>query len=678
MGLSRRERTPQPGDPQPSPAEQYRALVKRYDDAVQTYQKAAITVTSPEETGKLWLRLGPDLNDLAPRFVALAERYPDDPAAMDALLWVVEKTTSAGDQGENAYSKAVGRAMEILARDRAGDPRLGPLCLKLIAYESPRRDAFLRAIAERSPNRVVKGQATLALAEYLGTKAPHVEMLQNPDAPENLEKMKAMIAAIPGPEAVTNPPITDAAASLRKERESLAQYAPDYLKHLLAADPAAIRRESEQLYGRVIKEFGDVPDVRLDIRPTRETLADVARRSTRPGPSTSPQGMSFRSLEKAYEAAEQSANKLADKFGPNAIGLAVYTAIAPRWADYGPKMWKLAADTPRHPDAYEALLWIIGHPIFFDAREERAATVGMAVDALIRDHLDAIAADLAARNVAKAFNMGSPMPGPHLDRLYRALYERSQSREARGRMGLNLARLLKAEADLAESLAARGTDPDRRAELAIWAPSYLARLRDRGHRRDPPRGRVDPRTGQGRLRRHQIPQRHGADRRNARDGRRSRAGRRPHPRRRPGRARDRRRRRRGQADGPLRFRGKVVVLDFGSHTHCGACRLVYPRLRALVNRYRNRPFVVLGINNNDSRDVLKELEAKGELTWRSWWDGGQPDGPGPITTRWNIHGYPTFIVLDHRGTIRFKDLHPLDVRGFDEAIETLVKAAEKR
>ncbi len=124
------------------------------------------------------------------------------------------------------------------------------------------------------------------------------------------------------------------------------------------------------------------------------------------------------------------------------------------------------------------------------------------------------------------------------------------------------------------------------------------------------------------------------------------------------------------------FRGKVVVLDFGSHTQCGNCRLAYPRLRELVDRYRDRPFVVLGISNNDSREVLKELEAKKEITWRSWWDGGQADGPGPITTRWNIRGYPTFIVLDQAGTIRHKDLHPLDIRSFDEAIEALVKQAE--
>src|SRR5262249_34112895 len=85
--------------------------------------------------------------------------------------------------------------------------------------------------------------------------------------------------------------------------------------------------------------------------------------------------------------------------------------------------------------------------------------------------------DLAARNVAQAFGMGGVIPAPHVDRLYRALYERSPSREARGWMGLNLARFLKVEADLAESFTARGTDPDRRPDLAFLAPSYIERLR---------------------------------------------------------------------------------------------------------------------------------------------------------------------------------------------------------
>ena len=125
------------------------------------------------------------------------------------------------------------------------------------------------------------------------------------------------------------------------------------------------------------------------------------------------------------------------------------------------------------------------------------------------------------------------------------------------------------------------------------------------------------------------------------------------------------------------FRGKVVLLDFGSHEHCGACVAVYPRLRSTLDRLRGRPFVILGINNNDRRDALKEAIAKGEITWRCWWDGDKLDGAGPITTRWNVRGYPTFFLIDHRGVIRSKgDLHPFDAPSFDNAIEVLLKEAE--
>jgi hypothetical protein len=46
------------------------------------------------------------------------------------------------------------------------------------------------------------------------------------------------------------------------------------------------------------------------------------------------------------------------------------------------------------------------------------------------------------------------------------------------------------------------------------------------------------------------------------------------------------------------------------------------------------------------------------------------------TTRWNILGYPTFVVTDHHGMIRYKDLHLATIEGFDGAIEPLLKGAE--
>ena len=94
------------------------------------------------------------------------------------------------------------------------------------------------------------------------------------------------------------------------------------------------------------------------------------------------------------------------------------------------------------------------------------------------------------------------------------------------------------------------------------------------------------------------------------------------------------------------FRGKVVLLDFGSHENCGGCKLVYPLLRSALERWRGRPFVILGINTICRRNTLKEAIARGEITWRCWWEENQADGPGPITTSWNIRGYPD--LLPHR------------------------------
>jgi len=385
-----------------------------------------------------------------------------------------------------------------------------------------------------------------------------------------------------------------------------------------------------------------------------------------------------------FQAAEEKANEAAEAAeaaGRGEAGVKAYIAASPKWADYGPKMWKLAEGAPRSPAAHDALLWILRHHMpMFDAREERGAMVGRAmvgraVDALIRDHLDFIGDNLAARNVSEAFNNGSPMPAPHVDRLYRALYERGRTREIRGRMGLALARHLKGLADLAESLDVRGDDAERRPEILMWDPAFIDRLRRERPKLDREAEaileRVKADYGDVNHVNGTVPieetlavvaDRELTDIRTLAVGQVA-----PEI---TGEDVD------GRPMTLAEFRGKVVLLDFGSHEHCGGCHLVYPRLRTIVDQYRGRPLVVLGVNNNDRRDILVQLKAKGEVTWRCWWDGDREDGPGPITTRWNIRGYPTFIVLDHRGMIRFKDLHPDDVRGFDEAIEPLVKQAE--
>ena len=214
-------------------------------------------------------------------------------------------------------------------------------------------------------------------------------------------------------------------------------------------------------------------------------------------------------------------------------------------------------------------------------------------------------------------------------------------------MGLNLARLLKAEAELAESFAVRGTDPAAPARAGDLGPELYRAARGL---RTPARFRREAESILERVKAEYgdvkylngmvlteetlatVADRELADVRTLAIGQAA-----------PeivGQDVD------GKPMELSEFRGKVVVLDFGSHTHCGACRLAYPRLRALVDRTATGRSSSSGSTTMIARGP-QGARGQGELTWRSWWDGGQPDGPGPITTGWNIRGYPTFIVLDH-------------------------------
>lgn len=103
---------------------------------------------------------------------------------------------------------------------------------------------------------------------------------------------------------------------------------------------------------------------------------------------------------------------------------------------------------------------------------------------------------------------------------------------------------------------------------------------------------------------------------------------------------------------------------------------MYPHERSLVKELANQSFALLGINsdklNSDAdKDKLKQVLQKEAITWRSWIDGSTN---GPIATSWNVEGWPTIYVLDHKGVIRFKD-----VRGprLEQAIVVLLNEQKR-
>ncbi|HBI45766.1 MAG TPA: hypothetical protein DDY78_23375 [Planctomycetales bacterium] len=100
---------------------------------------------------------------------------------------------------------------------------------------------------------------------------------------------------------------------------------------------------------------------------------------------------------------------------------------------------------------------------------------------------------------------------------------------------------------------------------------------------------------------------------------------------------------------------------------------MYAHERSLVKRLEDKPFALVGVNSDVDKDELKKAMEKEHITWRSFWDG--PDGTsGPISTKWNVSGWPTTYVVDAKGVIRFKN-----VRGesMDKAVDQLLKEADK-
>jgi hypothetical protein len=98
---------------------------------------------------------------------------------------------------------------------------------------------------------------------------------------------------------------------------------------------------------------------------------------------------------------------------------------------------------------------------------------------------------------------------------------------------------------------------------------------------------------------------------------------------------------------------------------------MYPHERSLVKRLAGKPFALLGINSDPSKEDLKKIMARENITWRSWWDGGNTEGP--IATKWNVTGWPTIYVLDAKGVIRYKNVREKEL---DKAVDTLLKEIE--
>ncbi len=113
------------------------------------------------------------------------------------------------------------------------------------------------------------------------------------------------------------------------------------------------------------------------------------------------------------------------------------------------------------------------------------------------------------------------------------------------------------------------------------------------------------------------------------------------------------------------YRGKVVVLDFWA-LWCGPCMGLVPHEKELVKRLEGKPFAMIGVDFDGTKEELKKGEQEHGITWRSFHDGQG----GPIGEKWKIRSIPSIYVLDPKGVIRYKDVRE---KKMDEAVDALLK-----
>jgi len=96
-----------------------------------------------------------------------------------------------------------------------------------------------------------------------------------------------------------------------------------------------------------------------------------------------------------------------------------------------------------------------------------------------------------------------------------------------------------------------------------------------------------------------------------------------------------------------------------------------PHEKALVQRMKDRPFALVGINSDGGAEKCREILKREGISWRNVVDG---DTDGPIATAWNVSAWPTIYVLDAKGVIRYRGVRE---EAMDKAVETLLEEIEK-
>ena len=112
--------------------------------------------------------------------------------------------------------------------------------------------------------------------------------------------------------------------------------------------------------------------------------------------------------------------------------------------------------------------------------------------------------------------------------------------------------------------------------------------------------------------------------------------------------------------------GSVRAIVIWAHW-CMWCHDVYEFGRSLKNLSGSRELVLLGINGDGDPNVLNQVIKNEKITWQNWPLASNP----AIAESYPTNRYPTTLIVDQNGMVRYRSLGGVDALSIVQAASTL-------
>ena len=227
--------------PPGTPAEQVKWVIDRQKRLQDNFFKKYKAAKSEAERSAIAEREYPEPDAPARLLMEIAGKHPKDPAAFDALLWVVRSSPRPPNQPDTPFA----RARDALMRDFARHARIGEFC-RILTYENHHTPSveFVREVYEKHPDAAARAQAGLTRAQHLRRNGGFARSLQK-------------------------------TADMRTNFERA--YGKAYVDYLAAIKPEDLTKEAEAVLDRLVsdKELANVTYERGDKKRTVGQAADA-------------------------------------------------------------------------------------------------------------------------------------------------------------------------------------------------------------------------------------------------------------------------------------------------------------------------------------------------------------------------------------------------------------------